>query len=372
MVEGAARRVAFFLPSLGGGGAERVALATANHLAGRGHEVDMLLTEGKGELVALLDPSVRVIELEASRLLAALPPLVRYLRQARPDALQALMWPATIIAILAHRLARSRARLSVSDHTHYSQHFRHIGDPRQLAAFRWTARLFYPRADARIACSAAAAADLADASRLPLGAFTVIHSPVSPPPAVASTPEAEAIWAGARRRIIAVGSMSPVKNHALLLRAVARLDDKDARLVLLGDGPERARLTALADALGIADRLVMPGFVLDPWPFLASAQLFVLSSSYEGSPVALAEAMAAGLRIVSTDCVSGPAELLDGGRFGRLVPCGDEAALAEAMAAAFAAPHDSAAIRQRALSIAGPGAIARYGKVILGEGAEGT
>lgn len=366
MAEGAARRVAFFLPNLGGGGAERVALAAANHLAGLGHRVDMLLAQGKGELIGLLDPSVRVIDCGAPRLLAALPPLTRYLRSERPDAIHALMWPATIIAILAHLLARSKAWLSISDHTHYSQHFRHIGDGRQLAAFRATARLFYRLADARIACSAAAAADLAGAARLPAEAFTIVHSPLSMPAEIASSPEAEALWAGAARRIMTVGSMTPVKNHELLLRAFARLGDRDACLMLLGDGPERARLSALAGTLGIWDRVVMPGFVVDPWPYLASAHLFVLSSNYEGSPVALAEAMAAGLRIVSTDCVSGPAELLDGGRFGRLIPCGDEPALAEAMAAAFAAPHDPAANRQRALAIAGPGAIARYVEVILG------
>lgn len=366
MAEGAARRVAFFLPDMGGGGAERVALATANHLAERGHKVDMLLSARKGELIGLLNPSVRIVDLKASRLLAALPPMLRYLRSEKPDALHAMMWPATIIAILAHRLARSKARLSISDHTHYSQHFRHIDDGRQLATFRWTARLFYRHADARVACSAPAADDLARAARLPKGAFEVIHSPLSLPAEVASTPQVESMWGGASRRIIHVGSMKPVKNQALLLRAFARLGDDTARLMLLGDGPERARLAALAAELGIADRVVMPGFVVDPWPYLASAELFVLSSNYEGSPVALAEAMAAGLRIVSTDCVSGPAELLDGGRFGRLVPCGDEAGLAEAMAAAFADPHNPALLHQRALDTAGPGAISRYGEVILG------
>ncbi|MCL6682705.1 glycosyltransferase [Sphingomonas alba] len=358
--------VAIFVWNLGGGGAERVALTSANDLIARGHDVDLVLITGGGELLPLLSPKVRVIELRAPRRIASLPRLIRYLRKRRPDALHAIMWPNTIIAVLAHRLARSRARLTVSDHTHYSQHFAQSGHGKELRNFRWTTRLFYPLADVRIACSAAAADDLAGLAHIPRDHIDVVYSPISPPSTLAKTKEAEALWRGAAKKILNIGSMNPVKNQALLLRAFARLDDPEAVLVILGDGAERGRLEALALDLGIADRVVMPGFVVDPWPYLAAADLFVLSSNYEGSPVALAEAMYAGLNVASTDCVSGPAELLDGGRLGELAPCNDEAALAEAMRRALARTPDPQTMRNRALEMTGSASVARYFELVTG------
>jgi glycosyltransferase involved in cell wall biosynthesis len=355
--------VAIVLPNLGGGGAERVALATAKDLVARGHTVDLVLVEATGELLPLVPKGVRVVDLDSHRMIAALPPLLRYFRERRPDAVHAMMWPLTVIVIMAHRLARSPARVVVSDHTNYA---RHLEDPRQLRAIRWTTRFLYPSADARIACSAAAADVLARLSHIERSRFEVINSPIAPPARIARRGDVQALWLGASRRIINIGSLNPVKNQALLIRAFARLDDKGARLVILGEGPERPRLEALASRLGVSKRVVMPGFVTDPWPYLGSAELFVLSSNYEGSPVALAEAMYAGLNVVSTDCPSGPAELLDGGRYGRLVPCNDEEALAEAIRDALAAARDPASMRRRAEQVAGAASIDRYREATLG------
>lgn len=356
------KRIAIFLPNLTGGGAERVALASAADLAGRGHRVDLVLAEARGELIPLVPPSVRIVDLAAHRLLAALPALVRYLKAERPEALHGVMWPVTVIAIIAHRLARSSARLVVSDQVALS---RQVTGGRQRRLLDWTARLFYPLADVRIACSMAAADDLAALSRIPRERIEVIYNPISPPARIAANAAAEALWPGTGPRIITVGNLKEQKNHALLLDAFARLDRADARLMILGQGHLRDRLEAQARALGIADRVVFPGFAVDPWPYLASADLFVLSSDYEGFPLVLAEAMQAGLKVVSTDCLSGPAELLDGGRYGRLVPCGDPRALAEAIDAALADPADPVAARARAEAMAGASQIARYAELII-------
>lgn len=359
-------RIALFLPSLEGGGAERVAVANANDLIRRGHEVDVVLAGKGGQLASLLSDKVRIVEFDAPRMIASLSNLVKYLRGQKPDALHAVMWPVTIIAIIARALARSNARLTVSDHTHYSQHLTRSGHGSQLRSFRWTARLFYPMADVRIACSAAAADDIAQLAGIPRRDIEVIYSPISPPAKLPTRQSAKGHWPGRGRRILNVGSLNPVKNQALLLRAFARLKDKQAVLTILGEGAERSTLEALSTELGVADRVSMPGFVIDPWPYLASADLFVLSSNYEGSPVALAEAMYAGLNIASTDCVSGPSDLLDGGRLGELAPCGDEAALAAATERALARKPDPKAMRARALEMAGPASIARYADLVLG------
>lgn len=355
------KRIALFLPNLGGGGAERVALATATDLVARGHEVDLVLIEAKGELLPLLPPEVRVFDLKARRIIASLLPLARYLRDRKPDALHALMWPGTIVAILAHRLARSRAVLMVSDHVAFSQPFLSAS---QTMLLRWTTALFYPMADHRIAVSQGTADDLAALSGIPRERFEVIYNPIVPPNAVATTDKVQRLWGDAGARIISVGSLKAQKNHALLLRAFAKLGRSDARLMILGEGPLRPNLRTLASELGIADRVLMPGFALDPWPYLASADLFVLSSDYEGFGLVIAEAMHAGLKIVSTDCRAGPGELLDGGRFGRLVPCGDADALAAAMDEALLEPSDSERLRKRAEELTGPATLARYAKLL--------
>jgi glycosyltransferase involved in cell wall biosynthesis len=181
-----------------------------------------------------------------------------------------------------------------------------------------------------------------------------IYNPI--PAAVQPAPEAlataDAIWGQGGPRILAVGNLKLQKNHALLLRAFATLPRRDARLMLLGRGPEEANLRALATALGIADKVIFAGFHRDPAPFYATADLFVLSSDHEGFGNVIVEALSFGLRVVSTDCPAGPAEILQGGRYGRLVPVGDAPALAQAMDEALNAPVDRAALIRRAADFA--------------------
>ena len=358
------KRIALVLPNMTGGGAERVALASAADLLARGHEVDLVLLEARGELLPLVAADARVVDLRTPRGRSAVLPLARYLRERRPDALHAFMWPLTIIAILAHRLARSKARLMVSDHTVLSQHVASALHRRFLG---WTTRLFYPAADHRIVVSEQAGRDLERCSGIAFERFEVITNPISPPTTIARDPEVERLWGGDESRILTVGNLKPEKNHALLLRAFAKLEDRSARLMIVGEGMLRAELCRLAEELGISERVIMPGFALDPWPFYASADLFVLSSNYEGFPLVLAEAMYAGLPIVSTDCPTGPAQMLANGEFGRLAPLADPDALAKAMAALLAEPVDRQLLRDRAMEMAGPSQLARYQEILTAD-----
>lgn len=138
------------------------------------------------------------------------------------------------------------------------------------------------------------------------------------------------------RRFLAIGRLAPQKNFPLLVRAFARIAGPGDRLAILGEGPERARLERLADRLGVAGRLLLPGHVEDTRPWLAGADTFVLSSDYEGLPAVVLEAFAAGLPVVATRCAASLPVLIDEGRTGRLVPVGDAAALAAAMAPSMA------------------------------------
>lgn len=361
----AQKRVACFLPDMAGGGAERVMLASMRDLIRKGHGVDLLVMRNDGALMSLLPPEVRVFNLGVTRLRQAILPIARYLRTERPDAMHAQMWPTTIIAIIAHRLARSGARVLVSDQTALSRHMR---SEKELAALRWTTRLFYPLADFRVMCSVAAADDLSDASGIDRRSLEVITNPVEPPERLSTNEKVEAFWGNSKGRVLNIGSFKAQKNQALLLKAFALSKARpDSKLLILGEGPLRQELERLTQSLGVAERVVMPGFDIDPWPYLASADMFVLSSDFEGYPLVLAEAMYAGLRLISTDCLSGPAEITDGGKFGLLVPCGDDLALAAGIDAAWDREPDVARQRERALEVAGVRQIARYTELLVHE-----
>lgn len=356
------KKIAIFLPNLGGGGAERVALASAADLLNRGHEVDFVLVRAEGALMPLVPADARIVDLGASRVRQSFWPLVRYLKREKPDVLHAVMWPLTVLAIIARKVSKSTARLMVSDQIAYRPE---SGNRKELAAIKFTTRLSYHSPDIRVVCSHGAADLLAAISAVPRDRFEVIYNPIDPPAEVKTTPEVEALWGHAGERIIAVGSLKPQKNHALLSRAFARMDRPAAKLMILGEGPLRAELWHLAKSLGISDRIIMPGFAVDPWPYYASADVFVLSSDYEGFGNVNVEAMYAGLKMVCTDCQSGPREILDGGRYGRLVPVGDANALAKAMGEALDEPGQPERMRQRALAISGPHTIARYTELLL-------
>jgi glycosyltransferase involved in cell wall biosynthesis len=173
--------------------------------------------------------------------------------------------------------------------------------------------------------------DLAQLGRMDGDRIEVVYNPIERPAQISTNPAAESAWGCEGRRILSVGSLKPQKNQQLLIEAFSRLRDKSARLMILGDGPLHDALRQRAAELGVGDRVIMPGFFADPWPFYASADVFALSSDYEGFANVVVEAMAAGLKVVSTDCPHGPCEILEGGRLGRLVPCADAPALASAI-----------------------------------------
>ncbi len=356
-------RIALLLPNMRGGGAERVALALIDHFVADGHQVDLVLMKAQGELLPLVPHQVSAIDLGAGRIRNALGPLTGYLKRNEPDALLAFMWPLTAVAIVAHKLARQKGRLIVSDHIALSQQYRR---GLQQLALRATTRLLYPLASSRVAVSEGAADDLARLSGLARRSITVIHNPLILPAEVKTTPEAEHLWGDADARILTLGTLKAQKNHALLLRAFSLLlrQRPRARLAIAGEGELRAALNRLASDLGISERVAMPGFQLDPWPYLASADLFVLSSEHEGFGNVLVEALHAGTAVVSTDCPSGPSEVLDGGRFGRLVPSGDPEALAAAMHAALDEPRDPSVGRGRAKALSQGNALDQYAELI--------
>lgn len=339
--------LAILLPDLRGGGAERLNLHLAEEFLRRGHGVDLVVLRAEGPLLADVPAGGRLVDLKARRFRHALGPLARYLRARRPAALLASMWPLTGIAAAARLLAGAGTRLVLAEHTHLSRSEAVKGASDLVN--RGLGRALYGRAEGVVAVSEGVKADLVARTGLAPEAVSVIYNPVRrPSPDARGEADLLAWWKAAPRAVIAVGALKPAKDYPTLFRAFVRFrETADARLLVLGEGPLRGELEALAASLGLADQVRMPGAVPDPYPYLGQADLFVLSSAWEGLGNAVIEALVAGTQVVSTDCPSGPAEILEDGRHGRLAPVGDAEALARAMHAALEAPIERELLMRR-------------------------
>jgi glycosyltransferase involved in cell wall biosynthesis len=326
-------RVALFLPNLSGGGAERVFALLAEGLAARGIETEVVLARAEGPHVAAVRAVVPVVDLHAASTRASLLPLARYLRKRRPDVLVAALAHANIVAVWARWLARVDTALVITHHLGLST------EKATFAARRWSVlrAWFYPRADAIVAVSRDMAVDLARSIGVPRDRVEVIVNPViTPQLAAQAQAPLDHPWfaAGQPPVVLGIGRLEPQKDFETLLRAVALVrQERPVRLLILGEGGERPALESLAEELGLGEDVALPGFVDNPYAYLARAAVFALSSVYEGLPTVLIEALAVGTPVVSTDCETGPREILDDGRLGRLVPINDPMGLAGAIAA---------------------------------------
>lgn len=325
----------------GSGGVERMLVNLMRGFVAEGREVDLLLIRDQGPHLAGLPEEINRIPLGTRHSLLAIPALARYLRRQRPRALLAVKDRAGRAAVLARGLAGTDTRLVLRLGTNLSAAMEgRSALERQLRY--WPIRRLYPHIDRIVAVSEGVAADTATLARLPIEAIRVIRNPVITPDQgrLAAEPCPHPWFQKEGPPVIlGAGRLQRQKDFPTLIRAFARVSqDRPCRLVIIGEGSDRQALTDLVRQLGIQHQVDLPGFQANPLPFLAAADLFVLSSAWEGSPNVLTEAMALGTPVVATDCPSGPAELLDAGRIAPLVPVGDVAALAQAMGATLDRP----------------------------------
>lgn len=327
-------RLGLFLPSLGGGGAERVTLNLARGVLAHGHPVDLVLVNATGAYRDSVPDGVRVVDLAGRRTRAAISGLVRYLRNENPAGLLSVMNHANVVAIWAAALAGFKGNVLVAEHSELLPTSRSAW---QLA-FNASLRLSYPRATKVIAVSHGVKRSLVAHARVAARHIEVIYNPVIGPELRSGHRCRPAVLpADSVPNIVGMGRLVPEKDFPTLLRAFARLlEQRSARLLILGEGPERAALQDLVQELGVERAVSLPGFVSNAYDYLAHADLFALSSQREGLPTVVIEALALGTPVVATDCPSGPREILADGRYGPLVPVGDSAALAAAMLEALA------------------------------------
>jgi len=326
-------KLALFLPSLRGGGAERVMVNLARGFVERGLQVDLVLARAEGPYLSQVPKEVRVVDLGAQRVLHSLPGLVRYLREERPQAMLSALNHANIVAIWAKLLARVKTRLVVSERTTLSRSTENASSIR-VKFIPFLVKAFYPYADVVVAVSRGVAEDLIARIGLTAEKIKVIYNPVVTPELFTKAEEPlDHPWfrPGEPPVILGVGRLTKPKDFPTLIRAFALVrKERPARLMILGEGEERPNLEALVRELGLEEDVALPGFVENPYKYMKRAAVFVLSSRWEGFGNVLVEAMALGTPVVATDCPSGPAEILEGGKWGRLVPVGNHEALAEA------------------------------------------
>lgn len=345
-----APRLALYGSHRGPNGIGRVICNLANGAVCHGVAVDLLVSQADSADLALLDAGVRVVPLGAHQGRAAVARLADYLERERPAVLLGNREWANRQALAARRRAAVPVPVRIA--------FR-VGSPPSdgLARRHWPSRLWhrarlrqtYRQADQVIAISSGVATDVLTLARVSPERLATLKNPSIPVDldrlAAAPAPHP---WLALPDVpvVLAAGRLAGVKDFGTLVHAFAALRrQRPARLVILGEGPQRGALQSLAEQLGVVQDVALPGFAANPAAWMARAALFVVSSRYEGGPNVLIEALACGTPAVSTDCPHGPREILDHGRWGRLVPVGDVPALAAAMAVTLDAPLPAETLR---------------------------
>lgn len=310
-----------------------ITLATA--LTYRVKRVDLVLADLSGPLISNVSSETNIVHLGASRVSSAALALSQYLRSKRPDSLLSCMTHTNVISVIARFLSGTDVRLILSERTDIymaSQASRNLSSRVVYALVP----LLYPAANRICAVSNQAARSLEMFASLPPFSVAVVYGPFDFLRIRSlSNAELDDYWLSIDDSpiIVAVGRLSAEKNFAGLITAYAESRSRyGARLLILGEGPDRQNLETLATDLGLSSRdFHMPGFTVNPYAYLSKSAVFVLNSHFEGFPVALIEAMYCNLSIISTDCPSGPSEILEAGQWGILVPPGDTNSLSNAI-----------------------------------------
>ena len=343
-------KIALFLPNLSGGGAERITVYLAEGFAKKGFQTDLVLSQAIGPYLSQVSPDVNLVDLDVPRALLSVKSLAHYLRAKKPTAIISALNYTNLLALLAARLSGFRGKTIVTIHNQLTVPSEKSPSLKAKVIMSLMRR-FYSIADEIVAVSNGVADDASSVLNLRRDRVKTIYNPVISDAVLArgkEMPNDDWLKTPGPPVALAIGRLHEQKDFPNLLRAFRHVRDKlECRLIILGEGPDRPELESLVRELKLENSVKLPGFVDNPYAYLNYANVFVLSSKWEGLPTVLIEALAFGKAIVSTNCKSGPDEILQNGEFGALVPIGDSKALAEAIHKAMLAPIQYNAVQAR-------------------------
>jgi len=334
-------KVCFFLNNLNGGGAERVVVKLLNELIKEDVDIELVLSQKTGPYLKELSPTIRVIDLKSKSKILAILKLAIHLRKTKPNVIFSTITGANIIALIAKSISFVKCKSIIREANTPSMEDKHLGIKTKLLSK--LAKKLYPTADCIVCVSKDSHSDFVSFfTDVDSNKIRVIYNPVVDSEflnKMQQQPALAAPWLDRSPYFLGVGRLSEQKDFQSLIQAFAKVREKhECRLIILGEGPLRESHKNQVDKLGISQDVWMPGFVENPYPYMLEAEAFVLSSRWEGLPNVLIQALATGTQIISTNCPSGPREILQNGLLGTLVSVGDTQQMAGAMIGALENP----------------------------------
>ena len=327
-------KIAFFIPSFNGGGAQKVIVNLANAMCKKNYQVDLLVVNNTGPFKTNVNSKISIVDLSAKRLITSLIPLIKYLNSEKPSILITAMTHVNLVAIIAKMLYRSNCKIIVTEHSNTKNNLQSLSLP-NIIVFKSLIRYLYPKADKIVAVSDGVAKSLSVDFQLANSKIQTIYNPiVSDDLIIQSKKTVNHKWLNEKKIpvFLSVGRLSPEKDYPTLIRAFDKVRMIiPSKLIILGEGASRAELSDLIIALNLEKDVDLYGFCENPYAFMRSCDVFVLTSLWEGFGNVLAEALVCNTKVISTNCESGPSEILENGKWGTLVHVSDVNALAEAM-----------------------------------------
>lgn len=381
-VQSRERRIAFLIPSFGDGGSNRFMMKVAKGLSDMGYSVDLIAINPTGQYRQSDFGDVRIIELgkipiKGMTVINAIFSLARYIRREKPYSIMSATTAVNILLLAAKGLSRTTIELPIDGGTKIIISERNAVKASAVDAgglsriYRKMIPFMYPKADAIVSVSEGLAKELVDDFEIPSSKVKVIYNPVLSDELVdQSQLPLEYDWFNDDVPVLlSVGRLHSQKDFPTLIRAFAVLRKRrEARLLILGEGDCRDELQVLINTLGISESVRMPGFADNPYVYMSRADLFVMTSIYEGICNVVIEAIACGCPVVATDCPGGgPYEILEGGKWGALLPVGDVEGITSAMLSSLDNPISSDELRQRASYFSYDIGMSNYRTLIWGD-----
>tara|TARA_B100000212_G_scaffold89261_1_gene65453 strand:- start:27714 stop:28835 length:1122 start_codon:yes stop_codon:yes gene_type:complete len=333
------QKIAFFIPKLTYGGAERVIIDIANNLSKRGYLIDIVLAKGGKIYLEEISPSVNIINLNSKSTILSFFNLSRYIQKSRPNGIISALSHANCVVLLSRKFVNNNTKVVVSERNiSYRNTFNKIGFKRFILDL--LIKYLYPEAKCIVTVSEGVRESIINTYKFKRDHVKAILNPCDfqkinnlKSKCMLNSKIINGFKSENQKIILSVGSLTIQKNYSLLIKAFKIVSQEiNCKLIILGEGPERSKLDELCRNLAIdSNSIYMPGFIANPFPYMKACDLYVMSSLWEGLPNVLIQALACKCNIISTDCDAGPREILEDGKWGRLIKVNDTNGLANAM-----------------------------------------